>query len=84
MRSLAGGGVRDWNALLAEAYEHLNPGGQIEIAEIRPHFFDADPEHVDSESGEKGEVGAACREYEKIFEEISAWTATPYPESLKS
>ncbi|KAG7422367.1 S-adenosyl-L-methionine-dependent methyltransferase [Fusarium sp. MPI-SDFR-AT-0072] len=70
MRSLAGGGVRDWNALLAEAYEHLNPGGQIEIAEIRPHFFDADPEHVDSESGEKGEVGVACREYEKIFEEM--------------
>ncbi|KAI1022725.1 hypothetical protein LB503_000086 [Fusarium chuoi] len=51
-----GGGVRDWNALLAEAYEHLNPGGQLEIAEIRPHFFDADPEHVDSESGEKGEI----------------------------
>jgi SAM-dependent methyltransferase len=67
MRSLAGGGVRDWNALLAEAYEHLNPGGQIEIAEIRPHFFDADPEQVD---GEKGVVGAACREYEKIFEEM--------------
>ncbi|KAF9770865.1 hypothetical protein IL306_011519 [Fusarium sp. DS 682] len=70
MRSLAGGGVRDWNALLADAYEHLNPGGMIEIAEIRPHFFDADPEQIDSESGEKGEVGAACKEYEKIFGEL--------------
>ncbi|UZP32394.1 hypothetical protein NXS19_000210 [Fusarium pseudograminearum] len=26
MRSLAGAGVRDWDSLLAEAYEHLKPG----------------------------------------------------------
>ncbi|KAF4437984.1 trans-aconitate 2-methyltransferase [Fusarium austroafricanum] len=73
MRSLAGGGVRDWNALLAKAYAHLNPGGQLEVTEIRPHFFDADAEQVDlpsTESGVGGQVGAACIEYERIFEDM--------------
>lgn len=71
MRSLAGGGVRDWDALLVEAYEHLKPGGQMEITEIRPHFFDVDPEKADLPNPQgKPEIGAACIEYERIFGEM--------------
>jgi SAM-dependent methyltransferase len=75
MRSLAGGGVRDWDSLIAEAYEHLKPGGQLEVTEIRPHFFDVDPEQADLPSnteGSKPEIGAACIEYERIFGEMCA------------
>ncbi|KAM0493908.1 hypothetical protein ACHAP8_008931 [Fusarium lateritium] len=73
MRSLAGGGVRDWNSLLAEAYEHLKPGGQLEVTEIRPRFFDVDPEQADLPCTEdrKPQIGSACIEYERNFEEIS-------------
>ncbi|CAG7561186.1 unnamed protein product [Fusarium equiseti] len=70
MRSLAGGGVRDWDALLTEAYSHLKPGGQLEITEIRPHFFDVDPEQADLPTQGKPEIGAACIEYETVFEQM--------------
>lgn len=71
MRSLAGAGVRDWDSLLAEAYEHLKPGGQLEVTEIRPHFFDVDPEQADLPCEDrKPEIGAACIEYERIFVEM--------------
>ncbi|KAF4956934.1 hypothetical protein FSARC_11451 [Fusarium sarcochroum] len=69
MRNLSGGGVRDWSALLAEAYTHLKPGGQLEFTEIRPHFFDVDPEQADLPNS-RPEIGAACVEYETIFEEM--------------
>lgn len=71
MRSLAGAGVRDWDSLLAEAYEHLKPGGQLEVTEIRPHFFDVDPEQADLPCEDrKPEIGAACIEYERTFVEM--------------
>lgn len=70
IRNLIGGGVRDWPALLETAYAHLNPGGQLEFTEIRPRFFDVDPElaHLPNlAAGEKPEIGAACLEYEMTF-----------------
>ncbi|RMJ14722.1 hypothetical protein CDV36_005639 [Fusarium kuroshium] len=70
MRNLVGGGVRDWGAMLASAYAHLKPGGQLEFTEIRPRFFDVDPEHADLPNlmaGEKPEIGAACLEFEMTF-----------------
>ncbi|KAF4979919.1 hypothetical protein FZEAL_3961 [Fusarium zealandicum] len=70
MRNLVGGGVRDWDALLETAYAHLNPGGQLEFTEIRPRFFDVDPDQADLPNlpaGEKPEIGAACLEYEMTF-----------------
>ncbi|KAG5657431.1 hypothetical protein KAF25_005995 [Fusarium avenaceum] len=73
VRSLAGGGVRDWSALLADAYEHLKPGGQLEVTEIRPRFFDVDPDQAElpnTETGKRPEIGGACLEYERIFGEI--------------
>ncbi|PTD11807.1 hypothetical protein FCULG_00002778 [Fusarium culmorum] len=72
MRSLAGAGVRDWDSLLAEAYEHLKPGGQLEVTEFRPHFFDVDPEQADLPCEDrKPEIGAACIEYERTFVEMT-------------
>ncbi|UPL00558.1 hypothetical protein LCI18_011492 [Fusarium solani-melongenae] len=70
MRNLVGGGVRDWGALLASAYAHLKPGGQLEFTEIRPRFFDVDAEQADLPNlmaGEKPEIGAACLEFEMTF-----------------
>lgn len=70
MRNLVGGGVRDWGAMLASAYAHLKPGGQLEFTEIRPRFFDVDPDQADLPNlmaGEKPEIGAACLEFEMTF-----------------
>lgn len=33
-----GGGIRDWPALLRQAYNHLKPGGKIELSEGRTHL----------------------------------------------
>ncbi|KAK5098609.1 hypothetical protein LTR70_002497 [Exophiala xenobiotica] len=33
-----GGSVRDWPALLRQAYRHLKPGGKIELSEGRTHL----------------------------------------------
>lgn len=33
-----GGGVRDWPAILKQAYNHLKPGGKIELTEGRTHL----------------------------------------------
>ncbi len=33
-----GGSVRDWSAILKQAYDHLKPGGKIELAEGRTHL----------------------------------------------
>ncbi|KAH7013720.1 S-adenosyl-L-methionine-dependent methyltransferase [Ilyonectria destructans] len=70
MRNLVGGGIRDWQSLLARAYTHLKPGGQLEFTEVRPRFFDVDPEQADHSSilaGAKPAIGAACCEYETAY-----------------
>ncbi|KAK7414454.1 hypothetical protein QQX98_006733 [Neonectria punicea] len=70
MRNLVGGGIRDWHSLLRRAFTHLKPGGQLEFTEIRPRFFDVDPEHADMPSilaGAKPEIGSACLEYEMTY-----------------
>ncbi|KAM5349096.1 hypothetical protein ACJ41O_008919 [Fusarium nematophilum] len=70
MRNLVGGGVRDWATLLGSAYAHLKPGGQLEFTEIRPRFFDVDPEQADLPNlmaGEKPQIGAACLEFEMAY-----------------
>lgn len=70
MRNLVGGGIRDWNQLLRDAYAHLKPGGQLEFTEVRPRFFDVDPEQADLPdlaAGEKPEIGASCLEYEITY-----------------
>lgn len=70
MRNLVGGGIRDWPGLLRSAFDHLKPGGQLEFTEVRPRFFDVEPEHADLpglKKGEKPEIGAACLEYEMTF-----------------
>ncbi|CAM1506127.1 Fc.00g057680.m01.CDS01 [Cosmosporella sp. VM-42] len=64
MRNLVGGGIRDWEALLCSAFAHLRPGGQLEFTEIRPRFFDADPEAAGLP---KGAIGTASLEYEKTY-----------------
>ncbi|KAF5020399.1 hypothetical protein F66182_7571 [Fusarium sp. NRRL 66182] len=71
MRNLVGGGIRDWSALVREAYAHLKPGGQLEFTEIQPHFFDVDPEQADLPNSNP-EVGTACVEYETTYEELCA------------
>ncbi|KAH7316845.1 S-adenosyl-L-methionine-dependent methyltransferase [Stachybotrys elegans] len=76
MRNLVGGGVRDWRALLREAYAHLKPGGYLEFTEVRPRFFDGEggEEEEKEKTGavETGEIGAACREYEATFADMCA------------
>ncbi|KAL6405018.1 hypothetical protein AUP68_11858 [Ilyonectria robusta] len=70
MRNLVGGGIRDWQSLLARAYAHLKPGGQLEFTEIRPRFFGVDTEEADLPSvlaGAKPAIGAACCEYETAY-----------------
>lgn len=33
-----GGSIRNWPALLSQAYDHLKPGGKIEVSEGRTHL----------------------------------------------
>ncbi|KAH6885243.1 S-adenosyl-L-methionine-dependent methyltransferase [Thelonectria olida] len=70
MRNLVGGGVRDWKALLSKAFDHLKPGGQLEFTEIRPRFFDVDPEQADLPgllADQQPEIGSSCLEYEMAY-----------------
>jgi SAM-dependent methyltransferase len=67
LRNLVGGGIRDWPALIREAYAHLKPGGQLEFADVRSLFYESDPEHLDLDAGERSQIGAACREYSSHF-----------------
>jgi SAM-dependent methyltransferase len=67
LRNLVGGGIRDWAALIGEAYAHLKPGGQLEFSDVRSRFYDSDPEHLDLDAGERSQIGAACREYSSFF-----------------
>jgi SAM-dependent methyltransferase len=69
MRSLIGGGIRDWQALVRTAFHHLRPGGQLEYTEMDTRFYDVDPEHADLPAGETPQIGAACLEYERILQE---------------
>ncbi|KAK5988299.1 Methyltransferase pytC [Cladobotryum mycophilum] len=80
MRNLVGGGIRDWKALLHEAYAHLKPGGQLEFTEITPLVFGADPDPAGAETVENLEeggrrvravAGLACIEYGILFHDIS-------------
>lgn len=73
MRNLVGGGIRDWQSLLARAYAHLKPGGQLEFTEIRPRFLGVDTEEGDLPSvlaGAKPAIGAACWEYETAYADM--------------
>lgn len=63
VRNLVGGGVRDWKRLFEQAYEHLRPGGQIEVSEVRPRWFTFD----DAELEAKQLSLTACRELEANF-----------------
>ncbi|KAI1488411.1 S-adenosyl-L-methionine-dependent methyltransferase [Biscogniauxia mediterranea] len=47
-RSIAGG-VRDWPALLRQAYEKLKPGGLLELTEIAISIHDFDGKFADAE-----------------------------------
>lgn len=67
MRNLVGGGVRDWRALVITAYEHLKPGGQLEFTELRPRFFDVEPENADLPAGARPDIGGSCREFQATY-----------------
>ncbi|KAM0323637.1 hypothetical protein ACHAQA_008572 [Verticillium albo-atrum] len=77
VRNLVGGGVRDWQALYAEAFRHLRPGGQIEVAEVRSRWFDFEDDRPgQSETGEDEQateeaVLPATREFEVCTLEYS-------------
>ncbi|KAL2754065.1 hypothetical protein ACRALDRAFT_1081261 [Sodiomyces alcalophilus JCM 7366] len=49
VRNLVGGGVRDFRALYAQALRRLRPGGQIEVAEVRPRWFHFEEDVGDEE-----------------------------------
>ena len=57
MRNLVGGGVRDWRALIRSAFAQLRPGGQLEFSEVRPHFYDGDPNLMGPEAEAEAETG---------------------------
>lgn len=70
MRNLVGGGIRDWQALIARAFAYLKPGGLLEFTENRPRFFDVELEHADLPglpAGARPDVGAACREFQAAY-----------------
>lgn len=72
VRNLVGGGVRDWEWLLAQCLSHLKPGGVLEFSEIRPRFYDVDPSQAGLPAGETPVIGGACLEYMRLFAEMCA------------
>ncbi|CRK27371.1 hypothetical protein BN1723_013953, partial [Verticillium longisporum] len=77
VRNLVGGGVRDFKALYAQAFQHLRPGGQIEVAEVRSRWFDFEDDgpgasqEAESELTMEGAVMPASREFEMGVVEYS-------------
>ncbi|RXG45457.1 hypothetical protein VDGE_02765 [Verticillium dahliae] len=77
VRNLVGGGVRDFKALYAQAFQHLRPGGQIEVAEVRSRWFDFEDDGpgasqgAESELTMEGAVMPASREFEMGLAEYS-------------
>lgn len=57
------GSIRDWEALFAEAFKHLKPGGRIEVTDIRTRF-----ECLDESFEERGK---ACDEWANTFHDIA-------------
>ncbi|KAK2024725.1 methyltransferase domain-containing protein [Colletotrichum zoysiae] len=81
VRNLVGGGVPDWRGLFKQTYEHLKPGGQIEVSEVRTRFFDlvdsssdepAAPTEEEEEGAKDHGVMMACREFEVRLAEMAA------------
>ncbi|KAM0269061.1 hypothetical protein ACHAQH_009826 [Verticillium albo-atrum] len=77
VRNLVGGGVRDFKALYAQAFQHLRPGGQIEVAEVRSRWFDFEDDGLglcqegEGELTMEGAVMPASREFEMCTMEYS-------------
>lgn len=80
VRNLVGGGVRDWAGFVKEVYAHLKPGGQMQLTEVTPNFFDADAVKGNGRGEGQGEVGGeqrstvkatACVEYITQFVNLS-------------
>ncbi|KAK2057969.1 methyltransferase domain-containing protein [Colletotrichum caudatum] len=78
VRNLVGGGVPDWRALFKQTYEHLKPGGQIEVSEVRTRFFDLvdsssdEPAAPTEEEAKDHGLMTACREFEVRLAEMAA------------
>ncbi|ODA83162.1 hypothetical protein RJ55_01672 [Drechmeria coniospora] len=66
MRNLIGGGIHSFQSLLALAFAHLRPGGQVEFTEVRPRFFSVaevqpqprQPREGDGEGGDEADKEA--------------------------
>ncbi|RDW71626.1 S-adenosyl-L-methionine-dependent methyltransferase-12 [Coleophoma cylindrospora] len=69
------GSIRDWKALFSQALEHLKPGGQIEITDIRTHFECLD--------GTFEEMGGSCKEWEETFHAIAKDMGMDFDPMLK-
>ena len=80
MRNLLGGGIRDWESLIRMAYSRLKPGGQLEFAEARPQWYDADEAEAGIPSGEGSntgkaknpEIGEASLQFEAVYKDLCA------------
>ncbi|OAA36644.1 hypothetical protein NOR_07444 [Metarhizium rileyi] len=65
MRDLVGGGIRDWRGLLAQAFSHLRPGGQLEFAQL-DCFLSAGAQSTESQ----GTFGPRSAEHRARFMEL--------------
>lgn len=72
VRNIVGGGVRDLKRLFRQAFEHLRPGGQIEVSEVRNRWFLFEDGELDSDTTQADTDGLeACQELVANF----AWMA---------
>ncbi|KAI4282500.1 MAG: hypothetical protein L6R35_005400 [Caloplaca aegaea] len=75
-------GMRDWRTYFRKCYDHLKPGGCVEVHETVFPYYSADPSvpsntpyvrwsHLILEALAKGGIdGAAAREFPKMLEEV--------------
>jgi SAM-dependent methyltransferase len=71
VRNIVGGGVRDLKRLFHQAFEHLRPGGQIEVSEVRNRWFLFEDSELDGHDKEEADSLEACQELVANF----AWMA---------
>lgn len=71
IRNIVGGGVRDLKRLFQQAFDHLRPGGQIEVSEVRNRWFLFEDAELDGDTKDEADGLEACQELVANF----AWMA---------
>lgn len=78
VRNVVGGGIDDWEGLMAEVISHLKPGGALEFSEIRPQFHRVDTGAANRAPDDDGSISEAIDEYQRCIAKFTKEQGVDY------